>query len=64
MQSVKQGGIKYQFLSLWYDQEFIRLRYQIPFFWIFGITGPGIEPRSPGPLKNTLIIIMPMGSGK
>ena len=33
MLSVKQGGIKYHFLSLWYD-------------WI--------EPRSPGPMANTL----------
>ena len=23
-------------------------------FWIFGITQPGIEPRSPGPLVNNL----------
>ena len=35
MLSVKQGGIKYHFLSLWYDST-------------------GIEPRSPGPLANTL----------
>ena len=35
MLSVKQGGIKYHFLS-------------------FGMTRPGIEPRSPGPLANTL----------
>ena len=28
-------------------------------FWVFGITRPGIEPRSPGPLANTLTI-MPM----
>ena len=25
-------------------------------FWVFGITGPGIEPRSPEPLANTLLI--------
>ena len=31
-------------------------------FWVFGMTRPGIEPRSPGPLANTLTI-MPM-SGK
>ena len=24
------------------------------FFWVFGMTRPGIEPRSPGPLANTL----------
>ena len=35
MLSVKQGGIKYQFL-------------------VFGITRPGIEPRYPEPLTNTL----------
>ena len=35
MLSVKQGGIKDHFLSLWYAR-------------------PGIEPRSPGPLANTL----------
>ena len=23
-------------------------------FWVFGMTRPGIEPRSPGPLANTL----------
>ena len=23
-------------------------------FWVFGMTQPGIEPRSPGPLANTL----------
>ena len=28
-------------------------------FWVFGMTQPGIEPRSPGPLANTLTI-MPM----
>ena len=25
-------------------------------FWVFGMTRPGIEPRSPGPLTNTLLI--------
>ena len=25
-------------------------------FWVFGMTRPGIEPRSPGPLANTLLI--------
>ena len=25
-------------------------------FWVFGMTRPGIEPRSPGPLANTLTI--------
>ena len=24
-------------------------------FWVFGMTQPGIEPRSPGPLANTLL---------
>ena len=24
-------------------------------FWVFGMTRPGIKPRSPGPLANTLI---------
>ena len=28
-------------------------------FWVFGMIWPGIEPRSPGPLANTLTI-MPM----
>ena len=42
MQSVKQGGIKYHFLSLWYDS-----------IW---------EPRSPGPLVNTLSIMPMSGS--
>ena len=23
-------------------------------FWVFGMTQPGIEPQSPGPLANTL----------
>ena len=27
-------------------------------FWIFGITRPGTEPRSPGPLENTLTIML------
>ena len=31
-------------------------------FWVFGMTRPGIEPRSPGPLAITQTI-MPM-SGK
>ena len=26
------------------------------YFWVFGMTGPGIESRSPGPLENTLLI--------
>ena len=26
-------------------------------FWVFGMTRPGIEPRSPGSLANTLLII-------
>ena len=26
-------------------------------FWVFGMTRPGIEPRSPGPLANTLTTI-------
>ena len=30
--------------------------YQVPFFWVFGMTRPGIEPQSPGPLANTLLI--------
>ena len=46
MLSVKQGGIEYPFFFLF-------------FFWVFGMTWPGIEPRSPGPLANTLTI-MPM----
>ena len=25
-------------------------------FWVFGMTRLGIEPRSPGPLANTLLI--------
>ena len=25
----------------------------MPFFKVFGMTRPGIEPRSPGPLANT-----------
>ena len=25
-------------------------------FWVFGMTRPGIEPQSPGPLVNTLLI--------
>ena len=37
MLSVKQGGIKYHFFS------------------VFGMIQPGIEPRSPGPLANTLL---------
>ena len=30
--------------------------YQVPFLWIFGMTQPEIEPRSPRPLVNTLLI--------
>ena len=26
-------------------------------FWVFGMTRPGIEPRPPGPLANTLTIM-------
>ena len=25
-------------------------------FWVFGMTWPGIEPRSPGPFANILLI--------
>ena len=25
------------------------------YFWVFGMTRPGIEPQSPGPLVNTLL---------
>ena len=32
-------------------------------FWVFGMTQPGIEPRSPGPLANTLTT-MPMSGIK
>ena len=28
----------------------------MPFFWVFGMTRPGIEPQSPRPLVNTLLI--------
>ena len=27
-------------------------------FWVFGMTRPGIEPRSPGPLSNTLTSVL------
>ena len=30
-------------------------------FWVFGMTQPGIEPKSAGPLANTQTI-MPMSS--
>ena len=30
--------------------------HQVPFFWVFSMTRPGIEPRSSGPLANTLLI--------
>ena len=26
------------------------------YFWVFGMTRPGIEPRFPEPLANTLLI--------
>ena len=29
-------------------------------FWVFGLTRPGIEPQSPGPLANTLLIRPPI----
>ena len=32
-------------------------------FWVFGMTQPGIEPLSPGPLGNTLLI-RPINSRK
>ena len=32
------------------------LPYQVPFFWVFGMTRPGIEPQTPGPLANTQLI--------
>ena len=32
-------------------------------FWVFGMTRPGIEPRSPGPLANTLTP-RPVNSGQ
>ena len=31
------------------------------FFLVFGLTRPGIEPRSPGPLANTLLIRLMCG---
>ena len=30
--------------------------HQVPFFLVFGMIRPGIEPWSPGPLANTLLI--------
>ena len=30
-------------------------------FWVFGMTRPGIEPRSTGPLANTLTIMKMSG---
>ena len=31
-------------------------------FWVFGMTRPGIEPGSPGPLANTLLCNVYLGS--
>ena len=42
--------------SLPYNAEFLAQRYQVTFFWVFGMTQPGIEPQSPEPLVNTLLI--------
>ena len=36
------------------DTYLILLRYQVPFFWVFGMMQPGIELRYPRPLANTL----------
>ena len=33
-------------------------------FWVFGMTRPGIEPRSPRPLANTLLIRLMAQSDK
>ena len=32
----------------------LSVKHQVPFFKVFGMTQPEIEPRSPGPLANTL----------
>ena len=37
-----------------YIAEFEARRYQVPFFFVFGMTWTGIKPRPPGPLANTL----------
>ena len=46
--------------SIHYNAECSAKRHQIPFFWVFVMTQPGIEPWSTRLLMNTLII-MPMG---
>ena len=45
--------------SIPFNAECSARRHQVPFFWVFGMNRPGIEPGSPGPLANTLTI-MPM----
>ena len=54
--------LKKSFLRLYHAFSFLRLYRcvavddyitQVPFFWVFGMTQPGIEPRFPGPLAKT-----------
>ena len=70
MLSVKQGGIKYHFLSLWYDStwDWTQVSRAIGEHWVlskevssiifrvFGMTRPGIELKSPRLLANILTI--------
>ena len=37
-----------------YIAEYLTRKYQVPFFKVFSMTWPGIEPMSPEPLANTL----------
>ena len=41
-----------------YNSVCLAWRYQEAFLWVYGTTPPGIKPRSPGPLMNTLTIML------
>ena len=56
----KGGNHFWKFKRLFVWMNFSKIFYfkqisqEITIFWVFGITQPGIEPQSPGPLANTL----------
>ena len=51
-------GRRYSFpwIAPLYPWSFFFFFFFFFFFWVFGMTRPGIEPRSPGPLTKTLLI--------
>ena len=56
----RRGGYSISWITplyLWFLQRWeLSKAASSTIFWVFDMTRPGIEPRSPGPLANTLLI--------